>query len=392
VLLTYWNTASFFVLYANAAGWHPDDGPATTDPAARPVLDRWALAELAATADEVDDALAAFDSLRAGRRLARFIDDLSNWYVRRSRRRFWAGDPDALATLYTCLDGLTRAMAPVTPFLTDWLWARLFAGRRPDHPDSVHLSSWPTFPAEWRAPELSAQMDLVRRIVELGRAARASSGVRTRQPLPRAVVGASAFDGLPAELRAQVAEELNVTSVEAATADVVDVTVKPNFRALGRRFGKRTPAVARAMGQAGLPVDGRLTVELDGERIELAGDELIVTETPREGWAVTSESGLSVALDLAVTPALARAGLARDIIRILQDARKAAGLEITDRIEVWWSADREETVVALHEHGATVAGEVLAVAFREGDLPAGVRHTAGDLGLTFSLAKTAAPR
>jgi isoleucyl-tRNA synthetase len=145
--------------------------------------------------------------------------------------------------------------------------------------------------------------------------------------------------------------------------------------------------VAKAIAGAGLPVDGTLSVEVDGESIELAGDELIVTETPREGWAVTSESGLSVALDLEVTPELARAGLARDVVRVLQDARKAAGLEITDRVEVWWSASREETAAALREYGPTVADEVLAVAFSEGGLPGGVRHTAEDLGLTFSLAK-----
>ncbi|ONH30477.1 isoleucine--tRNA ligase [Pseudofrankia asymbiotica] len=383
VLLTYWNTASFFALYASAAHWDPAAAPATA-PADRSVLDRWALSELAATVREVDEALEGFDSLRAGRRLTRFIDDLSNWYVRRSRRRFWDGDPDALDTLYRCLDGVTRAMAPLAPFLTDWLWARLFAAA-PGAPDSVHLASWPQLPAAWVDETLSGQMDLVRRIVELGRAARAASGVRTRQPLPRAVVGGAAFEALPADLRAQIADELNVAGVEGATADVVDVTVKPNFRALGRRFGKRTPVVAAAVATAGLPVDGVLTVEADGERIELSGDELIVTETPRQGWAVTSESGLSVALDLEITPELARAGLARDVVRVLQDARKSAGLEITDRIDVWWAATRASSALALREHAAAVADEVLAVRFVEGDLPAGIHHTADDLGLTFAL-------
>jgi isoleucyl-tRNA synthetase len=277
-------------------------------------------------------------------------------------------------------------MAPLAPFLTDWLWARLFA-HAPGAPDSVHLASWPEPPVAWLDETLSARMTLVRRIVELGRAARAASAVRTRQPLPRAVVGGGAFDGLPDELRAQIADELNVTVVEGATADVVDVTVKPNFRALGRRFGKRTPLVAGAVATAGLPVDGTLTVVVEGESIELSGDELIVAETPRQGWAVTSESGLSVALDLEITPELARAGLARDVVRVLQDARKSAGLEITDRIDVWWTASSEPTALALREHTATVADEVLAVSFVEGDLPPGTHHTADDLGLTFALGK-----
>jgi isoleucyl-tRNA synthetase len=384
VLLTYWNTASFFALYASAAGWDPAATPGRP-PAERPVLDRWALSELAATVREVDEALETFDSLRAGRRLTRFIDDLSNWYVRRSRRRFWDGDPDALDTLHRCLDGATRAMAPFAPFLTDWLWARLFAAT-PGAPDSVHLASWPEPPAGWLDETLSEQMDLVRRVVELGRAARAASAVRTRQPLPRAVVGGgAAFEALPAELRAQIADELNVAGVEGATADVVDVTVKPNFRALGRRFGKRTPIVAAAVAAAGLPVDGVLTVDVEDERIELSGDELIVTETPRQGWAVTSESGLSVALDLEITPELARAGLARDVVRVLQDARKSSGLEITDRIDVWWTATNDDTATALREHAAAVAAEVLAVRFVEGPLPAGAHHPADDLGLTFAL-------
>ncbi|SBW25696.1 Isoleucine-tRNA ligase [Candidatus Protofrankia californiensis] len=389
VLLTYWNTASFFVLYANAAGWAPGGAPAA-EPQARPVLDRWALSELHATITEVTEALDAFDSLRAGRRLTRFIDDLSNWYVRRSRRRFWEADPDALETLYTCLDGVTRLMAPFTPFLTDTLWSKLVAGVRADAPDSVHLADWPIPVPDLVDASLAARMDLVRRVVELGRAARASSGVRTRQPLARAVVAAPEFAGLFPDLRAQIAEELNVTTVEAATADVVDVTVKPNFRTLGRRFGKRTPLVAAAVAGAGRPVDGRLTVEVDGERIELAGDDLIIAETPRQGWAVTSESGLSVALDLEITPELRRAGIARDVVRVLQEARKASGLDITDRIDVRWTADTPQTGQALREHGSTVAAEVLAVTFTEGADPAGqaageTGRTAPDLGLTFWL-------
>nr|WP_239405695.1 isoleucine--tRNA ligase [Frankia sp. Cj3] len=407
VLLTYWNTASFLVLYANAGGWAPGRAPAS-DPRTRPVLDRWVLSELHAAITEVTEALDAFDSLRAGRCLARFIDDLSNWYVRRSRRRFWEADPDALDTLYTCLDGLTRLMAPFTPFLTDALWSKLVVGVRPQAPDSVHLADWPRAADDLVDTRLAAQMDLVRRLVELGRAARASSGVRTRQPLARAVVAAPEFAGLPADLRAQIADELNVAAVEGATADVVDVTVKPNFRALGRRFGKRTPLVAAAIATAGPPVHGRLTVEVDGDRLDLDGDDLIITETPREGWAVTSESGLSVALDLEITPALRRAGIARDVVRVLQDARKTSGLDITDRVDIRWSADTPATAQALLEHGSAVAAEVLAVSFTRAAGPdtagptaagpdsggsataAGTGHTAPDLGLTFWLSPAGA--
>jgi isoleucyl-tRNA synthetase len=386
VLLTYWNTASFFLLYASATGWTP--GAGASAPADRPVLDRWALSELHATIAEVDDALESFDSLRAGRRISRLIDDLSNWYVRRSRRRFWDGDPDALATLHTCLDGLTRLMAPFTPFLTDWLWGRLHAPSAPDVRDSVHLAPWPVADPALADSGLADRMDLVRRIVDAGRAARATSAVRTRQPLARAMVGAGGFADLEEPLLRQIADELNVASVERLSGggDLVDVAVKPNFRALGRRFGKRTPAVAAAIAAAGTPVGGRLAVTVDGEPVEVSGDELIITETPRAGWAVASESGLSVALDLEITPALARAGTARDVVRVLQDTRKAQALDVTDRIEAWWHSDRADTALALREHGATVAREVLAVSFTEGRPVAAIApHHVADLDATFWL-------
>ncbi|MGF7236241.1 MAG: isoleucine--tRNA ligase, partial [Frankia sp.] len=283
VLLTYWNTASFFLLYASAAGWEP--GAGASAPADRPVLDRWALSELHATIAEVDAALESFDSLRAGRRISTLIDDLSNWYVRRSRRRFWDGDPDALATLHTCLDGLTRLMAPFTPFLTDWLWGRLHAPSGPDVPDSVHLSRWPVADPALIDARLADRVDLVRRIVDAGRAARATSAVRTRQPLARAMVAAAGFAELEDPLLHQIADELNVASVERLSGgdDLVEVAVKPNFRALGRRFGKRTPLVAEAIAAADaaalaaeLRERGVAGVTVEGEPVEVTSDEVIV--------------------------------------------------------------------------------------------------------------------
>jgi isoleucyl-tRNA synthetase len=386
VLLTYWNTASFLVLYANAGGWRP--GGASARPAGeRSMLDRWALSELHTTVTEVGEALDSFDSLRAGRRLARFIDELSNWYVRRSRRRFWDADPDALETLYTCLEGLTRMMAPFTPFLTDWLWREMFgANARPTAAESVHLASWPEADHALIDAGLGAAMDVARRVVELGRAARAASGVRTRQPLARALVGGQEIVGLPPELRAQIAEELNVAAVEPATGELVEVTVKPNFRALGRRFGKRTPLVAKAIAEAGPPVDGSLAVSLDGEILPIGADEMIITETPRQGWAVTTDAGLSVALDLEITPELRRVGLARDVVRVIQDARRAAGLEITDRIRLEWAATDTETAASLRAHGDTVAGEVLAVSFTEASAADGWSRS-DDLGLSYRLSR-----
>jgi isoleucyl-tRNA synthetase len=239
-------------------------------------------------------------------------------------------------------------------------------------------------------------MALVRRLVEAGRAARAASGVRTRQPLSRALVGAAGWATLPAELRAQVAEELNVAAVDvlsAAGGDLVEVIVKPNFRALGKRFGARTKAVAAAVaaadpaGIAAVVRAGRSAeLEVDGEVVPLSADELVLTETPRTGWSVATEAGETVALDLTITPELRRAGLAREAVRLVQEARKASGLDISDRISLWWDATGEPAE-ALAEHQAAIAEEVLATAVTRGRPDGGDLPEYGDaeLGLAFWL-------
>ena len=382
VLLTYWNTASFHTLYAGVNGWQPGDpAPALAE---RPLLDRWALSEAHAAAVEVTAALEDFDSLRAGRRLAQLVDDLSNWYVRTSRRRFWDGDAAALATLHECLYVVTLLLAPFTPFVTDEVWDAMFAGG--ELPESVHLARWPQVDGALVDPALAGQVALVRRLVDLGRAARAGSKVKTRQPLGRALVSAPGWQALPAELRDLVAAELNVVTLEPLAGDLVDTTVKANFRALGKRFGKRTATVAAAVAAADpLALVASRTVEVDGEQVALEPDELIITETPREGWAVASGTGETVALDLEITPELRRAGLSRDAVRVVQDARKTSGLEVTDRVELWWSADGE-LAEALREGGLRLAEEVLAVSVVEGRPTADLAPAeAADLGLLFWL-------
>ncbi|UOY02898.1 isoleucine--tRNA ligase [Blastococcus sp. PRF04-17] len=374
VLLTYWNTASFFTLYADTNGWDPATSPAPAR-ADRPLLDRWALAELAAVTEGVTAALEDFDTQGAGRLLAGFVDDLSNWYVRRSRRRFWDGDPAALATLHEVLDGLTRLMAPFTPFVTEEVWARAVAPGLGNAVDSVHLASWPTVDEDARDDELVAQVELVRRLVELGRSARTSAKVRTRQPLARAVVAAPGWAALPRDLVAEVADELNVVELVelsgAVGGELVDVSVKVDFRAVGRRLGKQVQAVARAVAAAdpaGLTAAyraGTATVEVEGAPVRLEEGDLIVTETPREGWTVASGGGLTVALDLALTPELERAGLVREVVRLLQEARKNSGLEVSDRIELWWTGDGA-VAQAVEEHAEQLAAEVLATTVHPG--------------------------
>jgi len=394
-LLTYWNTVAFQALYARTAGWAPS--AADPAPAERPLLDRWLLSELHQLVRGVDEALDGFDTQRTGKLLSAFVDDLSNWYVRRARRRFWQGDPAALATLHEAVETVTRLMAPLTPFITERVWQDLVVPVVPGAPESVHLASFPEADETLIDAALSRRMALVRRLVELGRATRAESGVKTRQPLSRALVSAQGYADLPAELLAQVAEELNVERLESLAevgGSLVDTSAKANFRALGKRFGKGVQDVAKAVAaadaaelSAALRDTGSAVVQVNGERVELSADEVFVTETPREGWAVASEAGATVALDLHITPELRLAGLARDVIRQVQEARKASGLDVADRIVLRWTSAAEETRAALAAHAGLIADEVLATDFAEGeaDWPDARPFEDESLALTFTL-------
>jgi isoleucyl-tRNA synthetase len=350
-----------------------------------------------------------FDTQRVGSLLAGYVDDLSNWYVRRSRRRFWAGDPAALTTLHECLRIVTLLMAPITPFITERVWQDMFAATSDQTTGSVHLAGWPRVEATLVDEELGAQMALARRLVELGRAARAEAGVRTRQPLRRALVGSAAWARLSEELRDEVAAELNVGTLEPlrrpeavdgdaagrGDTDLVDHSAKGNFRALGKRFGKQTPKVAAAIAAADagglaatLAADGMAFVVVDGETVQVQPDEVIVSERPREGWSVVNEQGETVALDLELTPELVRAGLAREVVRLVQEARKNAGFEVSDRVQLVWQAGGE-TAAALRENAGLVAGEVLATSMREADpgTPAGTVVREPELDLAFAVTK-----
>jgi isoleucyl-tRNA synthetase len=399
-LLTYWNTVAFQALYARTSGWTPS--AADPAPADRPLLDRWLLSELHALVNETTQALEAYDTQRAGKLLSAFVDDLSNWYVRRSRRRFWQGDKAALRTLHDVVETVTRLMAPLTPFITERVWQDMVVPVVADAPESVHLSSWPEADLQSIDPTLSRQMLLVRRLVELGRATRAESGVKTRQPLSRALIAATGFETLSDELRAQITEELNVTALATLSevgGSLVDTTAKANFRALGKRFGKGVQAVAAAVAaadaaelSASLRDSGEASVTVDGETVSLAPDEVIITETPREGWSVASDSGATVALDLELTPDLRRAGLARDAIRLIQEARKNSGLDVADRIAVRWTSESPETAEAVAAHAELIAEEVLATDFASGEAEPGAVEYGSPfedegLSLTFRLRK-----
>jgi isoleucyl-tRNA synthetase len=373
--LTLWNTHSFFTLYARLAEFDPGR-PATGEPTP---LDRWVLAELADTVAVVTERLDLYDPAAAGRRLTTFVDDLSNWYVRLSRRRFWRGAGDdaeaAFRTLWTCLRTLALLLAPYVPFTAERLWQDLVVPVDPDAPDSVHLAGWPAVDPAAADPALSAAMAEVRRLVGLGRQARTEARLKVRQPLARALITVPdrLREGV-AGLLDLVAAELNVKQVGFAEgeAGLVAFRLTPNFRKLGPRFGRDAQAVAAALRQAPAELAAALAARLRaGERVELevpglgavqlGPDEVGVVEEPVTGWRVVREGATSVALDLEVSPELRREGLARDLVRAVQDLRKAAGLAVEDRIELAVKAEGE-VAAAVDAHRDYLLGETLATA------------------------------
>jgi isoleucyl-tRNA synthetase len=368
--LPLWNTYGFFVTYARLDGWTPDgtDGAA----AARTLLDRWILSRLDGLVTEVRDALDGYDAARATRAIEAFVDELSNWYVRRNRRRFWKGELDndkraAFATLHHVLVDLTRLLAPFVPHLADALWSNLVVAVDPTAPDSVHLADFPEARPELREGSVEASVELARRVVALGRTARAASGLRTRQPLaglrvklPAAAAGTlSADPGVDAELVAQVLDELNVKALAILDDEsaMVERSLYPLLPVIGPRRGKEVGAImagARS-GAWTLLDDGR--VEVAG--IMLAPDEFELAARARPGHEVAEEGDVLVALDTALTRELEAEGLAREVAHRLQNLRKAAGYEISDRIEVAIGGDGA-ALARLEPHRDWLAEEVLA--------------------------------
>ncbi|MEL4358338.1 MULTISPECIES: isoleucine--tRNA ligase [unclassified Luteococcus] len=398
VLLTYWNTVAFHALYANANGWTPgasagSAGVSAPAVAQRHVLDRWLVSATNQLVVDVTEALERFDTQHAGSRIADFVDELSNWYVRRSRRRFWDGDQSALTTLHETLEVLTRLMAPMVPFITERVWQDLFVATNPEAPKSVHLADWPTANTEVIDEQLDKAMDMTKRLVELGRSARAEAKVKTRQPLARMLVPSYAHAQLDESLVAEIAAELNIARIESfsSAGDVVDYSAKGNFRALGKRFGKQTPLVAKAIAEADaaklaadLTANGTATVDFEGGT-EVSADEVLISERPREGWSVVNEQGETVALDLQLTPELVQAGLARDVIRFVQETRKATGLQVSDRISLQWAADGD-LAEAITAHSQLIADEVLATSITPATKADGWAEET-DLGLAVQVAK-----
>jgi isoleucyl-tRNA synthetase len=359
-MLTLWNTYGFLVLYANV-----------NDVEARAVadvelsdLDSWALSRLQATTETAIERLDDYDTTLAGRAMAAFVDDLSNWYVRRSRPRFWDGDPAAFATLRHCLVEAAKLLAPLTPFVGDEIYDNLDGSEA-----SVHLCDYPEPDAGLRDEELEWQMGVAREAVELGRAARAHAKVKVRQPLREGVVVAAEPERAAIErFRELVLDELNVKELRfvSEAEELGRWEVKPNYRALGPRFGKQMPQVAAAVAgldparvAAALRDGGSVGISIDGKEHELGDDDVQMVLQPLEGYQVERSGTHAVALKQELDDELRREGLAREVVHAVQAARKSAGLNVEDRISLTLGGD-SELLEATRAHEDYVTGETLA--------------------------------
>ncbi|HET7686188.1 MAG TPA: isoleucine--tRNA ligase, partial [Candidatus Limnocylindria bacterium] len=375
-LLPLWNTYAFFVSYARLDGWRPDqtDGAA----GARTLLDRWILSRLDTVIGVAREALAAYDPPRAARAVEAFVvEDLSGWYVRRNRRRFWKGELDAdkraaFATLHRVLVDVTRLLAPMLPHVADAVWDNLVVAVDGAAPDSVHLAPYPEADPDSRDAALEAAMERARAVVALGRAARSASGVRTRQPLAAVRVklpgGAAALAddrALADELVATVLEELNVKALELIGEDseLVERSLYPLLPVIGPRHGKEVGRIMAAARSGDWTANDDGTVTAGG--VTLAADEFQLTARARAGHEVAEEGGILVALDTQLSPQLEAEGLARELAHRLQNLRKAAGYDLADRIEVAVTAP-PELADRLAPHRDWLAGELLATSLEIG--------------------------
>jgi len=369
---TLWNTYAFFVMYARL---DEIDLHRNVPHADRPEIDRWIISLLEDTVDTVTGALDRYDAQRAGLAIESFVDQLSNWYVRRNRRRFWkaaSGDDkqSAYLTLYECLDTVHRLMAPFVPFLSEAIYQNLVRRVEPDAPLSVHMTRWPEAHPERCDRALLAETEVVQRVVGLGRAARNESRLKVRQPLSRMLVRVP-DDAAAAAVRRhaeQVLEELNIKSIELIPrdAELVSYRIKPNLPVVGKRYGKLIPALreyfrsADGVSIAAAAARGETQrFVVAGQAIELGPDALLIETESAQGFACAEEGGYLVGLDTRLDEGLRREGLAREIIRAVQDARKQAGLEVSDRIALHVEGDAG-IAAAVDEHRRYIMAETLA--------------------------------
>ncbi len=395
-LLRLWNVYSFFVIYAKIDGFDPSaecgvrnaesdlsaEAFAVADSyrevSERAELDRWVLSELDQVAADVAERMDAYDSYGACGRITEFVDALSNWYVRRSRDRFWSSDQrdpsklDAYWTLYECLVDTAKIIAPFVPFLAESLWQNLAVSCFGDSvPESIHLCDWPSSAGGRTDAQLSTRMGLVRHISSLGRQARTQAELKVRQPLASVIVLLAETEHQPwlAEHAAVICDELNVKAVEFSDEPerYVDHEVLPNFKLLGPKLGKLMPKMKQALNQqsgsellANIRDNGRVDVEVEGQAISLTPEEIEVRLKPKEGWTAANAHGVVVVLSTELTDELILEGLARDLVRVIQDRRKEMGCEFTDRIAVGIATESSELQAAVDAFEEYISTETLA--------------------------------
>ena len=402
-LSTLWNTYSFLVTYANLADF--DLAGRAGDDEEPTELDRWVRSELQRTVRDTTEALEAYELSEAARPIEQFVEGLSNWYVRRSRRRFWRSGEDAdsrvaLRTLYDCLVTVSKLLAPFTPFVAESLYRNLVAGQVPGAADSVHLADWPELDERLIDDTLSAEMEVVQRMVSLGRAARSSAQMRVRQPLGTAVMVPRTAEERSAleRLAPIIAEELNVKAVEVTgdAGDRVAYSLRPNLPVLGPRYGKDVGKIRGALEAA----DAASVVRSlrAGEAVqlgefELGGGDVLVGVEASDGWAAAEDGGYVALLDTSITPELRAEGLGRELVRRLQDLRREAELDVSDRIDVRYVlGDGAEAIgSAFAAHGAYIAEETLALSIEAGgELDGGATSeaTIDGMDVVLSLARS----
>ena len=371
---TLWNTYAFYILYADIDGFVPKEHPLKRSELT--LMDRWILSRLHSTIKTVDEGLANYRIPESAGAITDLVDDLSNWYVRRGRARFWgkgmAGDKQAaFATLYTVLEAIARLIAPFTPFMAEAMYQNMVRQVDQDAPESVHLCDFPVYDDTFVDLDMERQMKALLDVIQLGRACRNLASLKVRQPAAKILVRGAAFDEVYGEL---ARDELNVKEV-VFTDDASAFTgykLKPQLRTLGPRFGKKLGEVSRLLAEAdgGAAVSAfdrgeNLVLTLDGEAIRLGRDDVLVETAQKEGLVSLEERGVTVALDTVLSPELVSEGYAREVISKLQTMRKDAGFEVTDRVHVRFEAD-EEVKLALKEWAEMVRTVVLALSVEEG--------------------------
>ena len=366
---TLWNTYAFFVLYANIDNFDPTKY--TLDYDNLPVMDKWLLSKLNSVVKTVDDCLANYKIPESARALQEFVDEMSNWYVRRSRERFWAKGMEqdkinAYMTLYTALVTISKAAAPMIPFMTEEIYQNLVRSVDKDAIESIHLCDFPKVEEAWINKELEDDMEELLKIVVLGRAARNTANIKNRQPIGTMYIKADKEMGqFYTDI---IADELNVKEVKFANdvESFISYSFKPQLRTVGPKYGKLLNGIRTALAEINgteamneLRSTGLLTLDINGNKVELSEEDLLIETAQTEGYVTEADGDISVVLDTNLTPELIEEGFVREIVSKVQTMRKEAGFEVMDKIHIY-AKDNDRILELMKNHKEEIMSEVLA--------------------------------